>query len=149
MTQIFEYSWLIPVLPLVASSFLGLLLVAFSLTMNRLSKPVFAITFGSCLFSTIISYSLLYHEINFPDDSYSFDLKLALSKFTANLEFFADLLTSSILAIISTIVLIIMFILHRQNQRKKGYVRLFVIFGFMSSAISTAILTLPISSYIH
>ncbi len=148
MSPVFQYSWLMPIFPFVGASFLGLLLLFFSRTMNRLSKPVFAITFASSLLSGILSYTLFYHEFKYPDDTFIFDFASIFSSFSYNIRFAADFITSSLLAISSTIILVMMIILHKKNYRKQGYVRTFILIGFLSSAISCFLFSVPLSSMI-
>ena len=74
MDEFLEYSWLIPVIPFLVASLLGILLVSFDRTMNRLSKPVFAISLGSTSLSALLSYFLLFYEFNHQNIPYVFDL---------------------------------------------------------------------------
>ncbi len=146
MDEFLEYSWLIPVIPFLGASLLGILLVSFDRTMNRLSKPVFAISLGSTSLSALLSYFLLFYEFNHQNNPYVFDLDQILSVIPIHITFFADIFSAAGLSISSTVILLLMYVIHKQNYRKKGYVRNFVLTGFATSFLFAFVLTYPISS---
>ena len=63
MPNLLDSSFVIPALPLFSAFFLGLLLVSFNRTMNRLTKPVSFIVISSFLISTLYSTLLYYKNI--------------------------------------------------------------------------------------
>ena len=56
--MLLNLSWLIPGLPIIASFFVAVLLLSFSKTMNRLTKPVSYFIIISLTFSEILNYIL-------------------------------------------------------------------------------------------
>ena len=136
--------WVIPLIPFSGALFIGMLLISFNRTMNRLSKPV-AFVLISCGFgSTIISYFLLSQELSteqFKD--LSIDLQPLLGLNNLHVELLVNKLASIELAVISTISLILMFALHYIRYKKKNYVLFFVLLGLISSSS----LFLPISKF--
>ena len=137
-----EIAWLIPVFPLLGAAFVSVLLVSFSLTMNRLSKPV-ALLLTSCIgISTVLSYSLLADQLSthrgFTD--FLFDtgdlLAPGLSIGTQ-----IDLVSSFMLALVSTISILLMVFSHVYMSRKQGYVRFFVFLALFSSSLMSLLLS--------
>ena len=64
MTMLLDLTWLIPGLPLLASIFIAVLLLSFSKTMNRLTKPVSYFIIISLTFSEIINFILFKNNIS-------------------------------------------------------------------------------------
>ena len=62
--MLLNFTWLIPGLPIIASVFIALLLLSFSKTMNRLTKPVSYFLIISLTFSEIINFILLKKNIS-------------------------------------------------------------------------------------
>ena len=56
--MLLNLTWLIPGIPLIASFFIALLLLSFSKTMNRLTKPVSYFIIISLTFSEIFNFIL-------------------------------------------------------------------------------------------
>ena len=146
MTPFFEYFWLIPVFPLIGASFLAVLLISFSRTMNRLSKPVLAVTSICSLISCLFSYYLSYYEFNNREATFNYDLTNLISLPSFHLTLFADFYTSIELSVALTLIMLSIFVVHGKKYRKQGYVRSFVLIGFLSSFLSFLIMSTPINS---
>jgi len=137
-----EIAWLIPVFPLFGAAFVSLLLVSFSLTMNRLSKPV-ALLLTSCIgISTVLSYSLLADQLSthhgFTD--FLFDTgDLLVPGLSIGTQI--DLVSSFMLALVSTISILLMVFSHVYMSRKQGYVRFFVFLALFSSSLMSLLLS--------
>ena len=61
--MLLNLTWLIPGIPLIASFFIALLLLSFSKTMNRLTKPVSYFIIISLTFSEIFNFILFKKNI--------------------------------------------------------------------------------------
>ena len=68
--MLLNLTWLIPGLPIIASIFIALLLLSFSKTMNRLTKPVSYFIIISLSFSEIINFILFKKNISGNDLSF-------------------------------------------------------------------------------
>ena len=144
MPSLIDLVWLVPVVPFLGASFVGLLLISFTRTMNRLSKPVAFILFGSILFSIIISFCFLSKELSseLVRESF-FDMQVPLLNFKLHIGLLIDKSSSILLSIVSSIALLSMFIYQKIMFRKKGYVLYFVYLVLINSSI----LALPVNSY--
>ncbi len=114
-------TWLIPGIPIIASIFITLLLLSFSKTMNRLTKPVSYFLIISLIISEIINFIFFKNNI-------SGHYLLFGSNFELVLDRPAILFAESM----GFVVLLIMLFSLAKLQRRNGYVRYFIILGFLS-----------------
>ena len=119
--MLINLTWLIPGLPLIASIFIALLLLSFSKTMNRLTKPVSYFIIISLTCSEIINFILFKKNI-------SGNYLLFGSKFELVFDRPALLFSESM----GLIFLFIMLFSVTKLQRRNGYVRYFILLGFFS-----------------
>ena len=119
--MLLNLTWLIPALPIVASIFIALLLLSFSKTINRLTKPVSYFLIISLVFSEVINLILFNKNI-----SGNYFL------FRDNFQIFVD--RSSLLFAESTglAFLLVMIFSLIKLKRRNGYVRYFISLGFLS-----------------
>ena len=119
--MLLNFIWLIPGIPIIASCFIGLLLLSFSKTMNRLTKPVSYFLIISLTLSEIIDFILLRKNISGNDTLFGSNLELVVDKPAI---FFSES--------IGIIFLLIMLLSVTKLQRRSGYVRYFILLGFLS-----------------
>ena len=119
--MILNLTWLIPGIPIIASIFITVLLMSFSKTMNRLTKPVSYFLIFSVALSEVIDFILLKENVSGTE-----------LLFGRNFELFVD--RSSILfsELIGLFFLLIMLFSFAKLQRRNGYVRYFILLGFFS-----------------
>ncbi len=119
--MILNLSWLIPGIPIIASVFLALLLLSFSKTMNRLTKPVSYFLILSIAFSEIINFILLRNNTSGNELLFGGVFELAVDR--------SALIFSESIGVV---FLLIMFFSVAKLKRKNGYVRYFIFLGFLS-----------------
>ena len=119
--MILNFTWLIPGIPIIASIFITVLLLSFSKTMNRLTKPVSYFLIFSVALSEVIDFILLKENVSGTE-----------LLFGRNFELFVD--SSSILfsELIGLFFLLVMLFSVAKLQRRNGYVRYFILLGFFS-----------------
>ena len=122
--MLLNITWLIPGIPIIASSCITVLLLMFSTTMNRLTKPVSYFIIISLIFSEIIDFILFRKNISGNDPLFGSNLELVVDKP-------AILFAESI----GLIFLLIMIFSVAKLQRGKGYVRYFILLGFISGLV--------------
>ncbi len=135
---------LIPLIPLVTSLFIFILLVSFSRTLNRLTKPVTALVALSLLSSVFISSFDYFKKI---------EEELVLSEFLKffeekNLVMHLNLVNEKIIIFFSLIMILIIGISFYKLPRKKGYVSLMISLGLISSSVMLSILLIDFSALI-
>ena len=122
--MLLSLSWLIPGLPIIASLFMALLLLSFSKTMNRLTKPVSYFIITSLTFSEIINFILFKKNISGNNLLFGSELELVVDR--------SALLVSEM---IGSLLLLIMIFSFARLKRKTGYVRYFVFLGLLSGFV--------------
>lgn len=124
MTMLLDLTWLIPGLPLLASIFIAVLLLSFSKTMNRLTKPVSYFIIISLTFSEIINFILFKNNISGNDLLFGSNFVLVVDR--------PALLVSELIGLI---FLLIMLFSVAKLERRNGYVRYFISLGLLSSLV--------------
>ena len=135
---------LIPLIPLVTALFIFILLVSFSRTLNRLTKPVTVLVALSLLSSALISSFDYLKEI---------EEQLVLSKFLkflgeTNLVIHLNLVNEKIIIFFSLIMVLIIGLSFYKLPRKTGYVSLMISLGIISSSVLISILLIDFSALI-
>ena len=122
--MLLNLTWLIPGLPIIASIFMALLLLSFSKTMNRLTKPVSFFLIASLSFSEIINFILFKNNISGNEIIFGSEFELVVDRP-------ALIVAESI----GFIFLLIMFFSVAKLKRRSGYVGYFVFLGFLSGCV--------------
>ena len=119
--MLLNFTWLIPGIPIIAAAFIAVLLLTFSKTMNRLTKPVSYFLIISITFSEIIDFIFFRKKISGTQ-----------ALFGSNLELIVDRSAILFAETIGFIFLLIMLLSVAKLQRRNGYVRYFILLGFFS-----------------
>ena len=122
--MLLNLTWLIPGLPLIASIFIAVLLLSFSKTMNRLTKPVSYFIIISLTFSEIINFILFKKNISGNDLLFGNNFVLVVDR--------PALLVSESIGLI---FLLIMLFSVAKFERRSGYVRYFISLGLFSGLV--------------
>ncbi len=122
--MLLNFTWLIPGLPIIASIFIALLLLSFSKTMNRLTKPVSYFIITSLIFSEVINFILFKKDISGNELIFGSNFQLVVDR--------SALLFSESIGLI---FLFIMLFSVAKLKRRSGYVRYFVLLGFLSGFV--------------
>ena len=119
--MLLNITWLIPGIPIIASIFITVLLLSFSKTMNRLTKPVSYFLILGLLFSEILNFILFKKNISGNDLIFGTNLELVVDR--------PSLITAESIGLI---FLVIMLFSVAKLKRRNGYVRYFISLGFLS-----------------
>ena len=122
--MLLNITWLIPGIPIIASIFITVLLLSFSKTMNRLTKPVSFLLIISLAVSEIINFILFKKDISGNDFLFGRYIELVLDRPAL---IFAES--------IGLVFLIIMLFSVTKLKRRNGYVRYFILLGFFSGLL--------------
>ena len=122
--MLLNLSWLIPGLPIIATVFMALLLLSFSKTMNRLTKPVSYFIIISLALSELINFTLFKKNISGNDFIFGGDFEL-----------FVDRPALLFAESIGLIFLLIMLFSVARLERRTGYVRYFISLGLLSGLV--------------
>lgn len=130
-----ELAWLIPVLPLVGACLSGLGLISFNRTVNRLRKPVALLLLTSVGAAAVLSYAVLAEQLAGVGPRQGlFDWATA-GTFHLQMGYQIDPLGAVMLALVTTIALLVMVYSDGYMAHDKGYVRFFTYLALFSSSM--------------
>jgi NAD(P)H-quinone oxidoreductase subunit 5 len=130
-----DLAWLIPVLPLLGACLTGLGLISFNRTINRLRKPV-ALFLISCVgAAAVLSYAVLAEQLAGAGLTEILFNWASAGSFNLQMGFRVDPLGAVMLALVTTIALLVMVYSDGYMAHDKGYVRFFTYLALFSSSM--------------
>ena len=119
--MLLSLTWLIPGIPIISSFLLAALLLSFNKTMNRLTKPVSYFLIIGLILSEIINFIFYKKEISGNDQLFGGSLNLFVDR--------PAILFGEYLGLF---FLLLMIFSVSRLKRRNGYVRYFIVLGFLS-----------------
>ena len=135
MEAIYQYAWLIPVLPLVGAMLVGLGLISVNQVTNRLRQlnAVFIVSLLGAAMS--LSFALLWSQIQ-GHVPYTRTIEWAAAgDFHLNMGYTIDHLTALMLVIVTTVALLVMVYTDGYMAHDPGYVRFYAYLSLFSSSM--------------
>jgi NAD(P)H-quinone oxidoreductase subunit 5 len=130
-----ELAWLIPVLPLAGACLTGLGLISFNRTVNRLRRPV-AVLLISCVgAAAVLSFAVLAEQLGGAGTKEVLFDWAGAGSFNLQMGFRVDPLAAVMLALVTTIALLVMVYSDGYMAHDKGYVRFFTYLALFSSSM--------------
>ncbi len=135
METIYQYAWLIPVLPLFGAMLVGLGLISVSEVTNRLRQLNAVIIVSLLSGAMALSIALLWSQIKgYPTYTYTFEWAAA-GTFHLNMGYTIDHLTALMLVIVTTVALLVMVYTDGYMAHDPGYVRFYACLSLFSSSM--------------
>lgn len=135
MESIYEYAWLIPVLPLAGAMLLGLGLVSYNKTVNQL-RQVSAVFIVSLLGAAmVLSFALLWSQIQGHAPYIKMIDWAAAGDFHLTMGYTVDHLTAMMLVIVTTVAFFVMVYTDGYMAHDPGYVRFYAYLSLFSSSM--------------
>ncbi len=141
MPQASEIAWLIPVFPLIGAVLSGLGLISFNKKINNLREFVSISLISIVGISAAISYKALFEQISGYRSVEKLFVWASAGDFTIPMGFVLDPLGSIMLALVTTITLLVMIYSHGYMAHDKGYVRFFTYLALFSSSMMGLIIS--------
>ncbi|WP_288257751.1 NAD(P)H-quinone oxidoreductase subunit 5 [uncultured Prochlorococcus sp.] len=135
MPQASEIAWLIPVFPLIGAVLSGLGLISINKKINNLKEIVSVGLISFVGISAVISYKALIEQVNGYQSVEKLFVWANAGDFTIPMGFVLDPLGSVMLALVTTITLLVMIYSHGYMAHDKGYVRFFTYLALFSSSM--------------
>jgi NAD(P)H-quinone oxidoreductase subunit 5 len=136
-----EVAWLIPVLPLAGAVLGGLGLISFNRTVNRLRVPI-ALLLISCVgAAAVLSFAVLREQVGGAPPYEALFTWASAGSFNLPMGFRVDPLGAVMLALVTTIALLVMVYSHGYMAHDKGYVRFFTYLALFSSSMLGLVLS--------
>lgn len=135
MEPLYQYAWLIPVLPLLGAMLVGLGLISFNKATNRL-RQLNAVFIVSLLGAAMaFSFALLWSQIHGHETfTYTFEWAAA-GKFHLMMGYTIDHLTALMLVIVTTVAFLVMIYTDGYMSHDPGYVRFYAYLSLFSSSM--------------
>ncbi|MCP9916489.1 NAD(P)H-quinone oxidoreductase subunit 5 [Cyanobium sp. ATX 6F1] len=141
MSSAAELAWLIPVLPLAGAALVGLGLISFNRTINRLRKPVALLLISLVGASAVISFVILAQQLaGAPATEVLFNWA-STGDFNLQMGYRVDPLGAVMLALVTTIALLVMVYSDGYMAHDKSYVRFFTYLALFSSSMLGLVLS--------
>jgi len=135
MPQASEIAWLIPVFPLIGAVLSGLGLISINKKINN-SREIVSVGLISFVgISAVISYKALIEQVNGYQSVEKLFVWANAGDFTIPMGFVLDPLGSVMLALVTTITLLVMIYSHGYMAHDKGYVRFFTYLALFCSSM--------------
>lgn len=135
MEQLYQYAWLVPVLPLVGAMIVGFGLISFNQVTNRLRQPVAVFIVSLAGATMVLSYALLWGQIN-GDPSFLQTFEWAAAgDFKITMGYTIDHLSTVMLAVVSTVAFLVMVYTDGYMAHDPGYVRFYAYLSLFASSM--------------
>ena len=141
MLQASEIAWLIPVFPLIGAVISGLGLISINKKINNAREIVSISLISFVGVSAVISYKALIEQVNGYKPVEKLFIWASAGDFTIPMGFILDPLGSVMLALVTTITLLVMIYSHGYMAHDKGYVRFFTYLALFSSSMMGLIIS--------
>ncbi|HEY9862180.1 MAG TPA: NADH-quinone oxidoreductase subunit L, partial [Candidatus Obscuribacterales bacterium] len=135
MEPIYQYAWLIPVLPLLGAMIVGLGLISFSQTtahLRRVSATFIVSLIGAAM---VLSFALLWSQLQGHETYTQMIDWAAAGNFQLAMGYTIDHLTSLMLVIVTTVAFLVMIYTDGYMAHDPGYVRFYAYLSLFSSSM--------------
>ncbi len=135
MELLYDYAWLIPALPLAGATAVGLGLISVNRLTNQLRQLNAALIMTLLGISTALSFALLWSQIqgHAPYER-SFEWAAA-GTFHLSMGYLIDPLTAVMLAVVTTVALLVMLYTDGYMAHDRGYVRFYAYLSIFSASM--------------
>ncbi|RMF25286.1 MAG: NADH-quinone oxidoreductase subunit L [Cyanobacteria bacterium J083] len=135
MEQIYQYAWLIPVLPLLGAMIVGIGLISFNKITNSLRQVNAVFIISLIGVSTVLSFALLWSQIQ-GHESFTRTLEWAAAgDFHLSMGYTIDHLSALMCVIVTTVALLVMIYTDGYMAHDEGYVRFYAYLSIFSSSM--------------
>ena len=135
MEVIYQYAWLIPVLPLLGAMLVGLGLISFNQVTNRLRQLNAVLIISLMAAAMGLSFSLLWSQIQ-GHPTYTRTLEWAAAgSFHLTMGYTIDHLTAVMLAIVTSVAVLVMIYTDGYMSHDPGYVRFYAYLSLFGSSM--------------
>ncbi|MGC1308112.1 MAG: NAD(P)H-quinone oxidoreductase subunit 5 [Phormidesmis sp.] len=132
---IYQYAWLIPVLPLLGAAIVGTGLISYNEATNKLRKPVATFIVSLIGAAMVLSIFILVSQLQ-GHAPYTYLIEWASAgDFSINMGFTIDHITSLMLVIVTTVAFLVMIYTDGYMAHDPSYVRFYAYLSLFSSSM--------------
>ncbi|MCS6813758.1 MAG: NAD(P)H-quinone oxidoreductase subunit 5 [Cyanobacteria bacterium] len=135
MDPLYQYAWLIPVLPLVGATIVGTGLISFNAAVNRVRNLASVFIVSLLGVAMVLSFGILWSQIQ-GHESYTRLIEWAAAgNFHLTMGYTIDHLTAVMLVIVTTVAFLVMIYTDGYMAHDPGYVRFYAYLSLFSSSM--------------
>ena len=135
MEQLYQYAWLIPLLPLLGATIVGIGLISFNKTTNNLRKFVSVFIISIIGTAMVLSFAILWSQIH-GHEVYSRSIEWAAAgDFNLTVGYTIDHLSALMLVVVTTVAFLVMIYTDGYMAHDPGYVRFYSYLSIFSSSM--------------
>ncbi len=132
MESLYQYAWLIPVLPLAGAMILGLGLISFNQATNTLRRPSATFIVSMLGGAMALSFAILWSQVQGHEPYLVTFEWAAAGNFHLNMGYTIDHLTSMMLVVVTTVAFLVMVYTDGYMAHDPGYVRFYAYLSLFS-----------------
>ncbi|MFB6276112.1 MAG: NAD(P)H-quinone oxidoreductase subunit 5 [Halothece sp.] len=135
MEQLYQYAWLIPVLPLLGAMIVGTGLISFNQVTSRLRQPASIFIVSLTGATMVFSFALLWSQIQGHETFLRTFEWAAAGDFKLTMGYTIDHLTTVMLTIVTTVAFLVMVYTDGYMEHDPGYVRFYAYLSLFASSM--------------
>ena len=135
MEQLYQYAWLIPVLPLVGAMIVGTGLISFNQVTSRLRQPAAIFIVSLTGATMVLSYALLWSQIHGHETFLRTFEWAAAGDFNLTMGYTIDHLSTVMLTVVTTVAFLVMVYTDGYMAHDEGYVRFYAYLSLFASSM--------------
>jgi len=135
MEPLYQYAWLVPVLPLVGATLVGAGLISFNEVTNRLRQVNAVLIISTLGASMVLSFALLWSQINGHAPYNQMIDWASAGNFHLKMGYTIDHLSALMSVIVTTVAFLVMIYTDGYMAHDPGYVRFYAYLSIFSSSM--------------
>ena len=135
MESIYQYAWLIPVLPLLGATVVGIGLISYNDVTNRLRKPSAIFIVSLTGMAMVLSFALFWDQFQGHAPYLRMIEWASAGDFHLSMGYTIDHLTALMLVIVTTVAFLVMIYTDGYMAHDPGYVRFYAYLSLFSSSM--------------
>ncbi|MBD2256815.1 NAD(P)H-quinone oxidoreductase subunit 5 [Pseudanabaena sp. FACHB-2040] len=135
MDALYQYAWLIPVLPLIGATVVGTGLISYSQSINKLRQPAAIFIVSLTGAAMVLSFLLFWSQVQGHEPYTKMIEWASAGDFRLLMGFTIDNLASLMLVIVTTVAFLVMVYTHGYMAHDPGYVRFYSYLSLFTSSM--------------
>jgi NAD(P)H-quinone oxidoreductase subunit 5 len=141
MEQLYQYAWLIPVLPLLGAMLVGVGLISFNQATNRLRQPIAVFLVSLIGTALVLSLGILVNQVQGHAPYTKMIEWAAAGDFKLSMGYTIDHLTAMMLVVVTSVALLVMIYTDGYMAHDASYVRFYAYLSLFSSSMLGLVLS--------
>ncbi len=132
---LYQYAWLVPVLPLIGAAIVGVGLISYSQTTSQFRQPAAALIVSLTGVAMVLSFLIFWSQVQ-GHSAYTYMFEWAAAgDFHLEMGYTVDHLAALMLVVVTTVAFLVMIYTHGYMAHDPGYVRFYAYLSLFSSSM--------------